>query len=78
MNEEYVWAKESVVCESWSGAIRDNILEGKKYKLYAKFKTSNMSSGLGYLVLTEGKQFVGFDSDYFMEIEEHVASRYNL
>ena len=75
---EYVWAKESVTCVSWSGAIRDNILKGEKYKLYAKFKSSIMSSGLGYLVLTREKQFVGFDSDYFMEIEEYEASKYNL
>lgn len=78
MEENFVWAKEEVGCKSCSGSKRDRILADKKYRLYAQFESDVVFSGVCYVVLTEQKQFVGFDSDYFISEAEYEASKYNI
>jgi hypothetical protein len=66
--------------EVWSDkTIPQYILEGKKYRLYAEFETGAMISGKCYVILTDHKEFIGLDSDYFLEDYQWVASKkYNI
>ena len=65
-----VWARENAPKE---------LTKGKKYSLYAEFETGAMLSDMCFVVLTDNNQFIGFDSNYFMEEHEWVASnKYNL
>jgi hypothetical protein len=55
------------------------LTEGKKYRVYAEFETSAMLSGKCLIVFTDSNEFMGFDSEYFLEEFQWDASKkYNL
>ena len=43
--------------------------DGIEYELLAEFNTDKMFSGVCFVIETDNKQIVGFDSDYFTKIK---------
>ena len=63
----------------WCDKKEKFLTEGKKYRLYAEFETGAMISGKCFIVLANGQQFIGFDSEYFLEEWQWDATKkYNL
>jgi hypothetical protein len=56
-----------------------HLTRDRKYRVYAEFESGAMISGKCIVVFCDSKDFVGFDSEYFLEEFEWEASRkYNL
>jgi len=56
-----------------------NITVGKKYRLYAEFETDAMKSKKCFVVFTNIGEFIGFDSEYFLEeYQWNAEKKYNL
>jgi hypothetical protein len=55
------------------------IMEDRAYRLYAEFDTGAMISGKCYVILTDNNEFIGIDSEYFLEKYQWEAiKKYNL
>jgi len=76
---KYSIENDNFIREIWCIKKEKYLTEGKKYRLYAEFETDAMLSGLCFVVFTDNGQFTGFDSKYFMEEYQWVATKkYNL
>jgi hypothetical protein len=63
----------------WCDKKEKFLTEGRKYRLYAEFETGIMISGKCFIVLANNQQFMGFDSEYFLEDWQWDATKkYNL
>lgn len=63
----------------WCDRKESNLTINKKYRLYAEFETGAMISGKCFVVFDNNNNFMGYDSDYFMEEYQWVATKkYNL
>jgi hypothetical protein len=63
-----------VIC----GNKEENLTIGKSYNLYAEFNTGAMLSGKCFVVFDNTNNFVGYDSDYFLEEYQWDSRKYNL
>lgn len=55
------------------------LTKGKKYRLYAEFETGAMLSGKCFVVLSNTNDFMGYDSNYFLEeFQWDATKKYNL
>ena len=73
-NFELAWAKQDVIYENRTYGL----IKHKQYKIYSKFKTDKMDSGVCYIILSENNRFIGYDSSYFMDEVEYESAKYNL
>ena len=76
----YSVEEDKFIREIWCNKkVANYLTEGKKYKLYAEFETGAMITGKCYVVLCDNKNFMGFDSDYFLEEFQWIANKkYNV
>jgi hypothetical protein len=56
----------------------EKLTVGKSYNLYSEFNTGAMLSGKCFVVFDNTNNFVGYDSDYFLEEYQWDAKKYNL
>jgi hypothetical protein len=56
----------------------EKLTVGKPYNLYAEFNTGAMLSGKCFVVFDNTNNFVGYDSDYFLEEYQWYSRKYNL
>jgi hypothetical protein len=76
---KYSMDNDTFIREVWCAVKEKYLTKDKKYRLYAEFKTDAMLSGKCFVVFADNKQFIGFDSQYFLEEYQWVAvKKYNL
>ena len=56
----------------------EKLTVGKSYHLYSEFNTGVMLSGKCFVVFDNTNNFVGYDSEYFLEEYQWDATKYNL
>jgi hypothetical protein len=77
--KKYSVENDNFIREVWCKQKSLYLTEGKKYRLYAEFETGAMLTGKCFVVFNDNKEFMGFDSDYFMEEWQWTATKkYNL
>jgi len=76
---KYSIDNDKFIREIWCNSKEKFLTYGKKYRLYAEFETGAMISGKCFIIYADNKQFMGFDSLYFMEEYQWDATKkYNL
>ena len=76
---DYSIEKDDFLRYVWCNKYEKLLTIGKKYKLYAEFKTGAMLSGKCFVIFDNNQQFMGFDSEYFLEDWQWDATKkYNL